>query len=197
LHDDVNQRLALVSVNLETMKQTFPASEAKVIGRIEEVRGQVTDLASTVQALSHQLHSSKLDLLGVVTACGGFCKEFAGHHGVKVEFRSEGIPKTLPKEVSICLFRILQEALLNALKHSGSRHYRVSLMNVANEIRLSVQDAGIGFDPEKAILGHGLGLTSMRERLRLVDGQFSIESIPRGGTTVHARVPLSLKARAA
>jgi PAS domain S-box-containing protein len=197
LHDDVNQRLALVTVNLETMKQTLPASEANVISRIEEVREQVTDLASTVQALSHQLHSSKLDLLGVVAACGGFCREFAGHHGVKVEFQSDGIPKTLPKEVSICLFRILQEALLNAFKHSGSRQYKVSLMSVSNEIRLSVQDAGTGFDPEKAILGHGLGLTSMRERLRLVDGQFSIESVPRGGTTVHARVPLSLKARAA
>jgi PAS domain S-box-containing protein len=195
LHDDVNQRIALIGVNLGVAKQTFPAPEAQV--RIDETLKQVSDLASNIHALSHRLHSSKLNVLGVAAACAGFCSEFSDRHDVKIDFQSDSIPKTLPSEISICLFRILQEALRNALKHSGVRYYEVSLMNGSNEICLSVHDGGFGFDPEKAICGRGLGLTSMRERLKLVDGQLTIESKAQHGTTVSAHVPFHATARIA
>ena len=98
---------------------------------------------------------------------------------------------------SLSLFRVLQGALLNAVKHSGVQQFQVSLKAASNEIQLSVHDSGAGFDPEKAMNQHGLGLTSMKERLKLVDGRLSIDSKPREGTTIHARVPLSPKAMSA
>ena len=110
-----------------------------------------------------------------------------------MEFHSENISKTLNTEVSLCLFRVLQEALQNAVKYSGVRQFRVSLKGTSDQIELSVHDSGVGFDPEKAINGHGLGLTSMKERLRLVDGRLLIDTQPQHGTTINARVPLSLE----
>jgi signal transduction histidine kinase len=117
--------------------------------------------------------------------------------GVEIEFHSEHIPKELPREISLCLFRVLQEALQNATKHSGTQQFQVSLRGGVNEIELRVHDSGIGFAPEEAIKGRGLGLTSMQERLKLVDGQLSIDSKPQHGTTVQARVPLHPKAKSA
>ena len=109
---------------------------------------------------------------------------------MKIDFQCDGVPSELPKEISLCLYRVLQEALQNAIKHSGSEKFRVSLNLVSDDIDLLVRDWGIGFDPEEAVKGPGLGLTSMRERLRLVDGKLSIESQPQQGATVLARVPL-------
>jgi signal transduction histidine kinase len=110
---------------------------------------------------------------------------------------SENIPKDLPKEVSVCLFRVLQEALQNATKHSGSQHFEVSLSGGPSEIQLTVRDSGRGFDPKEAMRGNGLGLTSIRERLKLVSGDLSIDSHPQRGTTIQARVPLTAKAKSA
>jgi signal transduction histidine kinase len=101
----------------------------------------------------------------------------------------------LSQEVSLCVFRVLQEALQNAIKHSGSQRFQVSLGHISNEILLTVHDSGIGFDPAEAMKGRGLGLTSMKERLKLVDGELSIESRPRTGTTIHVRVPLISRTR--
>ena len=92
-----------------------------------EVRQQIKDLGLDIQALSHRLHSSKLEYLGLDGAAGSFCREFSERQRVEIDFQSEGIPKTLPEEASLCLFRVLQEALQNAAKHSGSQHYQVSL----------------------------------------------------------------------
>ena len=165
--------------------------------QIEEVRKQIDDLASDVQALSHQLHSPKLDYLGLAAAAASFCRELSDRHGMEIEFHSENIPKELPKEISLCLFRVLQEALQNAIKHSGSRQFHASLTGGANEIELTVHDSGVGFEPEEAIKGRGLGLTSMKERLKLVQGKLSIDSKPQRGTTIHARVPVIPKTMSA
>jgi signal transduction histidine kinase len=116
---------------------------------------------------------------------------------VEIDFHSENIPKELPREISLCLFRVLQEALQNAIKHSGSRHFQVSLRGGANEVELTVHDSGVGFEPEEALKGRGLGLTSMKERLKLVDGQLSIDSKPQSGTTIQARVPFGARMKAA
>jgi PAS domain S-box-containing protein len=196
LHDDINQRMALLAINLEGLKENR-ASTGGQASSIEHLQKQVQEIGSDIQALSHQLHSSKLELLGLEAASAGFCRELSELRNVEIDFHSESVPKDLPKEVSLCLFRVLQEALQNAVKHSGSRHFQVSLCDGTNEVALTVHDSGAGFDPEETINRHGLGLTSMKERLKLVDGKLFIDSKLEQGTTIHARVPLKPKSSAA
>ena len=191
LHDDINQRLAFLSVSLSNLKQGVPASDASTKQGVEQVRQELSELGNDVQALSHRLHSSKLEYLGLAVAARSFCKEFCERHNVEILFHDDNIPRNLAPEISLCLFRVLQEALRNALKYSGTRRFEVTLEGTSSEIHLSVRDTGVGFDPEAAIHQQGLGLISMRERLKLVDGQLSIDAKPQGGTTVHARVPLT------
>jgi len=190
LHDDISQRMALLAVNLESLKQDRPSSTGRTHS-IADVQMQIQEIGSDIQALSHRLHSSKLEYLGLEAASAGFCRELSELQNVEIDFHSESVPKNLPKEVSLCVFRVLQEALQNAVKHSGSRHFQVSLCDGTNEIALTVRDSGVGFDPEQTINRHGLGLTSMKERLKLVDGQLFIDSKLQQGTTIHARVPLN------
>jgi PAS domain S-box-containing protein len=190
LHDDINQRLAMLALHLSCLNDNLPSSAAELKQDLAAVSKQIEELGSDVHALSHRLHSSRLDVLGLEVAATGLCRELSDRQGVEIDFHSENIPKELPNEISICLFRVLQEALQNAIKHSGSRNFQVCFRRTANEIELTVHDSGIGFEPKDAIKGHGLGLSSMKERLKLVAGQLSIESSVQGGTSVLARVPL-------
>jgi PAS domain S-box-containing protein len=190
LHDDINQRIALLAVQLEQWAQHPPSSRVEVTDHIANVRQQLSDLGKDVQALSHRLHSSKLEYLGIVSAASSFCRELSDQQKVEIEFSDGGIPRGLPKEISLCLFRVLQEALQNAVKHSGERHFRVELRGTSGEIQLTVSDPGVGFDQQVAASRRGIGLVSMRERLQLVGGEFSIESNHGRGTTIRARVPL-------
>ena len=196
LHDDIGQRLALLTIELEQLRQSSPDLPAEVRSRIDELHNQTAEIASGVQSMSHELHSSKLEYLGIVTAMTGFCKEFSEQQKVEIEFAHDDIPSKVPEEISLCLFRVFQEALQNAVKHSGVRHFDVELRYASDMINLTVCDSGRGFDVEGAMHATGLGLVSMAERLKLVDGQFSIASKPKGGTTIHARVALSKVARA-
>jgi PAS domain S-box-containing protein len=189
LHDDINQRLALLAVNLDILKGELPATAADSKLRLADVKQQAKDLGLDVQALSHRLHSSKLEYLGLTAAAAAFCREFSEHKGVPIEFHSENIPKSLPEEISLCLFRVLQEGLQNAAKHSGAPEYRVSIAADSGEVSLTVSDSGCGFDMEEALKAHGLGLTSMKERLKIVNGELRIDSQTNRGTVVHARVP--------
>jgi PAS domain S-box-containing protein len=190
LHDDINQRIALLAATLPHLKQALPASAVEASSKIDDLSDQATSLGFDVQALSHHLHSSKLEYLGLNTAAASFCREFSDQHGLEIDFRSDEIPKTLPKEISLCLFRVLQEALQNAMKHSGSKQIRVTLAANQGEIQLAVADSGHGFDAEAALRGRGVGLSNMKERLKLVHGHFSIAGQPKGGTVVSVRVPL-------
>ncbi|HTB92620.1 MAG TPA: PAS domain-containing protein [Candidatus Sulfotelmatobacter sp.] len=195
LHDDIGQRIALQTLNLESLKDAVPASATESRRRIGEIQDQISDLGTDIQGLSHRLHSSRLDDLGLEVAAAGFCKELSERQGVEIDFRCKNLPKRLSEEISLCLFRVMQEALQNAIKHSGSRHFDVSFGGGLNEVQLTVRDSGIGFDPEKAVGGAGLGLTSMKERLKLVDGKLSVNSQLLVGSTVDARVPLNPKIR--
>ena len=197
LHDDINQRIALLAVNLDRLKQELPRLAPATSQRLEEIGARLSELGSDIQTLSHRLHSSKLEYLGVAAAASSFCEELSEKQGVEIDFQSEAIPKSLPREIALCLFRVLQEALQNAMKHSGSGHFEVFLHGAPNEIELSVRDSGVGFDPEKPQKRHGLGLTSMKERLKLVHGELSIDSRPGCGTLIRATVPLSIASRAA
>jgi PAS domain S-box-containing protein len=186
LHDDVNQRLAMLAVELDRLQD----NPSEMRSRVQELRKQTTEISNDVQALSHELHSSKLEYLGAVGGMKSWCKEFGERQGIQVEFKSTEAKMSLPPEVGLCLFRVLQEALHNAAKHSGVRGIEVQLREDSGEIHLVVSDLGRGFDWETAMQGRGLGLSSMQERVRLVDGTIEIQSKPMSGTTIHVRVPL-------
>jgi PAS domain S-box-containing protein len=197
LHDDINQRIAVLAVRLSSLKNDVPASETLTRDHVEKVRQEVSDLGQDVQALSHRLHSSKLEYLGLASAAGSFCREFSERHNVEVEFHSGDVPRNLSSEISLSLFRVLQEALQNAAKYSGTRRFEATLEGIEDEIQLSVHDSGVGFDPESTTIRHGLGLISMTERLKLVGGQLFIDSKPQCGTTIRAHVPLGPRANSA
>jgi PAS domain S-box-containing protein len=190
LHDDVGQRLAMLAVELEQLCQT-PADLLLVRNRVGELQKQTSEIASDVQNLSHELHSAKLEYLGITSAMKAFCHEFGDQAKVEIDFQSHDVPSPLSPEISLCLFRVLQEALHNSAKHSGAKRVEVGLWGASNEIHLAVRDSGEGFDSEALKRSQGLGLISMEERLKLVKGTFSIESQPTRGTTIHARVPFS------
>lgn len=185
LHDDITQRLALLAVELAQLQD----NPSEVQSRAEKLRKETSEISDDVQALSHELHSSKLEYLGVVAGIRSWCKEFGERQKMKIEFTSD-VAAALPFEIGVCLFRVLQEALHNAAKHSEVKHVEVRLLEQSNRVHLIVSDSGKGFDVESAIQGKGLGLTSMRERVRLVNGTIAIESKPMGGTTIEVRVPL-------
>ena len=190
LHDDINQRLACLAMRLDYVKQRAPPSATDITREISAVGQQITDLVSDIQALSHGLHSPRLELLGLKVAAAGFCEELSRRHGVRIDVHVKNVPKVLRPDIALCLYRVLQEALQNVVKHSVSRQADVCLTGQAHKITLTVQDAGAGFDPAEAMRGRGLGLTSMSERLRAVGGQFSIDSQPGRGATIHAVVPI-------
>jgi PAS domain S-box-containing protein len=186
LHDDINQRLAMAVISLKIAMQDLPGSELKA--KLEEATEQICELGDEIQALSHRLHSSKLEYLGLEAATSSFCRELSERQNINIDFRSDRIPKGLSNEIALCLFRVLQEALHNAVKHSGVDAFEVSLTCASGEIELRVHDSGSGFDPESMNGRDGLGLTSMKERLRSVNGELSIDSKPGHGTTILARV---------
>jgi PAS domain S-box-containing protein len=186
LHDDISQRLAMLAIELEQLEEN--PSDAR--SRVQELRKQTTEISDDVQALSHELDSSKLEHLGAIRGMRSWCREFGERQGIQVEFKSPEAKISLPREIGLCLFRVLQEALHNAAKYSGVRRIEVQLREGSGEIHLLVSDLGKGFDLETAKEGRGLGLTSMQERVRLIKGIIEIQSKPMGGTTVHVRVPL-------
>jgi len=188
LHDDINQRLALLAIELDRWSQHALTNELTEL--VRHARARITEIAEDVQGLSHRLHSSKLDYLGLATAAKSLCRELSEKTKVEIVFEHAGIPHTLSKEVSLCLFRVLQEGLQNAVKHSGVRSFTVDLQGTEESIELTVADFGNGFAEQEACTGHGLGLISMRERLQLVHGELSVKSQPGAGTTIRARVPL-------
>jgi len=184
LHDDINQRLGLLAIKLEQLQN----DPSEVRSRVQELAKQTTDISNDIQALSHDLHSSQLEYLGVVKGIRGWCREFGERHGMQIDYRHD-VRSTLPQDIGLCLFRVLQEALHNAAKHSGVKRIEVQLHEESSEIHLIVSDKGRGFNAEAVNQGKGLGLTSMRERVRLVRGAIEIESKPMGGATIRVRVP--------
>jgi PAS domain S-box-containing protein len=185
LHDDINQRIAMLALELEQLQ----GNPSEVMSRTQELRKQMSEISEDVQAISHDLHSPKLEYLGVVAGMKSWCKEFGVRRRMEIDFKSD-VSSDLPHEIGLSLFRVLQEALHNVIKHSGVRGVEVELWEDSSEIHLIVRDSGRGFEVEAALQGKGLGLTSMRERVRLVSGAISIESKPMGGTVIHVRVPL-------
>jgi PAS domain S-box-containing protein len=196
LHDDISQRLALLTIELERLLEASPDLPFETRSRMGELRDRSAELASDVQSLSHELHSSKLEYLGMAPAMRSLCHELSRQQRVEIVFSNDDIPSTVPKDIALCLFRVLQEALQNAVKHSGVTRFDVELRYASDAINLSVRDSGSGFDPEDALKARGLGLISMMERMKLVGGRISIDSEPQRGTAIRASVPLGKGAAA-
>jgi PAS domain S-box-containing protein len=194
LHDDICQRLAMLSLKIEKVTKGAGRGPSSLADQLEQIWQQCSNLTVDVQALSHELHPSILDNLGLATAVKSFCREVAEQGGVAVEFVGKNMPDSLPHEVSLALFRVVQEALHNAVRYSGQKHFEVRLQEISGELELEVSDQGVGFDAQNAKNGGGLGLVSMAERIHQVNGTFNIDSQPNVGTRIRARVPLAPKA---
>jgi signal transduction histidine kinase len=169
-----------------------PDSTPEFKQEIGEVSQEIANLAADIQAVSHRLHPAKLEILGLERAAAAFCEEVSKRHGLTIDAQFENIPTAVSWDVSLSLYRVLQEALQNVVKHSASRHASVSLKGQIDTINLTVEDSGAGFDLQEKLRGRGLGLTSMNERLKVVGGHLSIHSQRGHGTTIHAVAPLCL-----
>jgi PAS domain S-box-containing protein len=190
LHDDLNQQMALLSIELEQLSQKLPPKQSSLRSQIHALWLRAQDISGEIHRLSYQLHPSKLDHLGLAAAVKSICVEMSEHQDLDVEFRQTGFPATLPNDVTLCVFRIAQESLRNVIRHSNATRAQVTLEKTETAVRLSVSDNGCGFDPEADSMKKGLGFISMRERLRLVGGEISIQSQPSQGTQIDVIVPL-------
>jgi signal transduction histidine kinase len=191
LHEDIGQRLSLLAIEIGQLKTDFPNQAIEVRSRMDAVIKQTLELLADVKALAHELHSPRLEYLDLAAFMRSFCVEFGERKKVEIDFTSQGLPSFVPPDISLCLFRALQEALQNAVKHSGVRQFDVQLQGTSSEIQLVVRESGVGFNVEAAKMGIGLGLNRIEERLKLVKGILFVDSQPKRGTTILARVPLS------
>lgn len=185
LHDDINQRLGLLSIGMDQLL----AKPSEIEHRGLELRRQIDEISTDVQALATDLHPHKLEYLGAVPGLKSWIREFAQRQNLEVRFTTD-LRSSLPPEVGVTFFRVLQEAMQNTVKHSGGKRVEVQLREDSDALYLVVKDSGKGFDVEAASAAKGLGLVSMRERVRLVDGTIHIDSKLNGGTAIEVRVAL-------
>ncbi len=190
LHDDLNQSLALLAIELDMFGQKPPATGSEVAERMRHLSAQVKNLSSSVHRLSHELHPAKLEQLGLAAAVRGFCREIGEMRNIAIEVDTREVPRELPNDIALCIYRIVQEGLQNVIKHSGAVTAKVELTTNEDHLGLVVSDQGCGFDSVVAKGEGSLGLVSMRERVRLVRGQISIESRKGEGTRIQVQVPL-------
>ncbi|MGA8306141.1 MAG: ABC transporter substrate binding protein [Candidatus Acidiferrales bacterium] len=191
LHDDFSQRLAVLSLGLENVEEATPASLSDVHTRLHDLVRSTSELSTDLHTLSHQLHSSTLESLGLVPAVAALCKEFTANQGIRIDFTSTEIPRSVPSDTALCVFRIVQEGLRNLRKHSNAEEAKVNLKVVGDRLEVTVRDAGCGFDLKGLHENEGLGIRSMQERARSLGGKFEIHSESGNGTTLKARVPLT------
>jgi PAS domain S-box-containing protein len=191
LHDDLNQKLALLAIDTGSLLLTPPSSADKMAEQLRNLQTRVVQLSRDVRQISHRLHPSILDDLGLTAALSELCEEFSAREGIEVRFENESVPKTLPAAVASSLYRVAQEALHNVLKHAHTSRVQLTVRGSSEGIELSICDAGVGFESESSQPRHGLGIVSMKERVRLVQGEFSIHSQPGWGTKVRVFAPLS------
>jgi signal transduction histidine kinase len=191
LHDDLSQRMARLLIRLERCRQDIGETSPKLREKLDVTAEMASEVSASLRDLSHLLHPATLATLGLATSIGGFCRKFSEQHNLGVKFEFSGIPKDTPEEVNLCLFRIVQEALSNVLKHSGAQEARVTLRGAGDRVDLCIEDSGVGFDTTFPRGAATLGLISMQERVRMVGGQFSIESRPLRGTRILVQVPVT------
>jgi len=190
IHDDFSQRLAVLSLALETTAEGIPESLHETSGQMHELINAASEIGADLHTLWHRLHSSTLERLGLAAGVASFCKEFSAQQGMHVVFSHQDVPRSVSSDVALCLFRIVQEGLRNVKKHSGAASAQVRIENMDDTLHLSIDDDGKGFDMKGVSERQGLGLWSMRERVRLVGGRFKIHSDTQKGSRIEVWVPL-------
>jgi signal transduction histidine kinase len=186
LHENLAQQAAALVFHLHDVLHLLPV-ETNEHARVQEICDSTTELARGIQGVALSLHSTQLDLLGLAVAGASLCRDLSARHHVNIDFSARGIPEHFSGLAALCLLRVLEEALSNALTHAKGPVI-VTLSGTLTDIQLAVTDRGVGFDVEAARQSAGLGLVRMRERLNLVGGELHVESHVGEGTTVHARV---------
>ncbi len=190
LHDDIGQQVAVLADDLDSLGREVSATGQTGIGdQVQNLHQRASELATGIHKLSHELHSSRLQHLGLVAALKELCGKFPSQRQLEIELLADGFPENLTQDVALCVFRIAQEALNNVIKHSNAHKVTVELTQINSLVRLRIVDDGIGFDSKAP--SSGIGLTSMRERLRLVGGNLIVKSNPGAGTEVSAEIQLA------
>jgi PAS domain S-box-containing protein len=190
LHDDISQRMAFLQIGLDQFEQSIGGLSPNEHNELRNLTHVASEVSSDLHNMSHRLHPARLDLQGLVAATGSFCKELANQFELQINFVHHDVPPQIPTAVALCLFRIVQESLRNIVKHAKTSEAIVELSGHGDRIDLTISDSGLGFQTDSAESHGGLGLISMRERLRLIGGQFVVKSVPAHGTRIHVRVPL-------
>lgn len=188
LHDDVAQRIVLLCLKINEVRQAN--ENPSLAGEFDYLAEESRSLGDCVRTLSHQLHSHQLHLLGLKTSLETFCREFAANHDMEIMYSCHDVPRELNEDVALCFYRVAQEALQNSAKHSNGHTVRVVLAGSAQVLRLSVADEGVGFNFRGEGINSGIGLSSMRERMQLIGGQFTVKSRVGMGTIVEATFSL-------
>jgi len=197
LHDDFSQRVAILALGLENAEEATPAGFGDVHKRLRELIDSTIQLGEDLHSLSHRLHSSTIESLGLVPAVTSLCEEFTTRQGIRVDFTSDDIPRSVDRDAALCVFRIVQEALRNVKKYSGTTEAEVDLQLSGQRLEITVRDKGRGFDLANLPRTEGLGIRSMEQRARLLGGKFEIHSELGKGTKVAASVPVKPAARKA
>jgi signal transduction histidine kinase len=188
LHDDIAQRLSLALLELDLFGNQLPAEGLKNRTDFDSSIRHLNELVSDVHNLSHRLHSSNLELVGLQAAIKELCQQISHSYGLEIDFQTDGAPGRLPRDVSLCFYRVAQEALNNVVKHSDSNTAQLTLSEKSGLIRMQVRDSGVGFKVANAAIG--LGLTAMQERIGTIGGRFSVESKPGEGTLIIAEATI-------
>ena len=188
LHDDIGQRLSLISIGLDMARSDLSTNKATMLGSLDEPLQQLNEIVTDVHNLSHQLHSSKLHVLGLEVALKEVCQQIMRQNDLQIQFTADNIPRPLHEDLELCFYRVAQEALNNAVKHSGTARVDVRITADHALLTLKIKDYGVGFN--LAGVANGLGLATMRERLKLVEGDLLIDTRPGGGTELTARAKL-------
>jgi signal transduction histidine kinase len=188
LHDHVSQRLGILAIKIDQLR--LNGTDGSALGSaLDELRGQTIEITDDIHGLSHRLHSSMLDHLGIVPALQRLVKECSSRYAIPISFTHAAAPAHLPPEAALCIFRVVEESLTNIGKHSQAAQAQVDLTIDVSGSRLKIADQGVGFDPAILETKAGLGFVSMRERLRLVQGTIRIDSAPSKGTRIDVSVP--------
>jgi signal transduction histidine kinase len=180
--------LGVLTIRMDQLRAD-EATPSAVAAALDELRQSTSEITNDIHGLSHRLHSSALDYLGLVPALHKMVNEFSAHHGIAIDFVHDSVPAHLPSDAALCLFRVTEESLTNVAKHSRATWARVHVSGRADGLRLTIEDAGRGFDPDNVERHAGLGFVSMRERLRVLRGTVRVDSAPSRGTKIDAWVP--------
>jgi PAS domain S-box-containing protein len=190
LHDDIGQSLAVLKVQMLRVGKPVSGHPDQMHASLNELATKLDKIIAKVNSISHGLHSSALELLGLAVAVRSHCRECAEQLGIPVHCACDEPEEKLDSMVALAFLRVLQEAMHNAMKHSRAVSIRVRLTSSGGYVALEICDDGVGFDTEAASLAAGLGLISMRERIHLVGGEFDIWSRPGRGTRITACAPI-------